>query len=49
MIRRDLSVHAGKNLIIPCIKNSQSVLWTHNGENISNIYVNVRDKNIIIK
>jgi len=42
LIRRDYSVHVGKNLTIPCIKSvTDIVLWTRDGNNISsNINVN---------
>lgn len=42
LIRRDYSVHVGKNLTIPCIKSvTDTVLWTRDGNNISsNINVN---------
>lgn len=34
--RRDYSVHAGKNLTIPCKKgDSETILWTRDGNNIS--------------
>lgn len=44
VIRTDLSVHIGKNLTIPCIKNSHGVvLWTHDEVNISEMNVNVSE------
>ncbi|KAL7033170.1 hypothetical protein ACKWTF_007495 [Chironomus riparius] len=36
LIRRDYSVHAGKNITIPCIKSvTDTILWTRDGNNIS--------------
>ena len=49
LIRRDYSVHAGKNITIPCIKSvSDSILWTRDGNNISS-NVNVNKFKIHIK
>ena len=37
LIRRDLSIHMGKNLTIPCdnSKDENSILWSRNGNNIT--------------
>ena len=42
VIKTDLSVHVGKNLTIPCIKNRRHevVLWTHE-INATELNVNV--------
>lgn len=42
VIKTDLSVHVGKNLTIPCIKNRRHevVLWTHE-INTTELNVNV--------
>jgi hypothetical protein len=34
LIRRDLGVHAGKNITIPCVRNSD-VMWSREGFNIT--------------
>lgn len=34
LVRRDLSVHAGKNLSIPCVRN-YDVMWSREGSNIT--------------
>lgn len=49
VIKTDLSVHVGKNLTIPCIKNSRHevVLWTHDEVNITELNVNVSEIIII--
>ncbi|XP_070493478.1 contactin-1a isoform X3 [Chironomus tepperi] len=46
LIRRDYSVHAGKNITIPCIKSvSDTILWTRDGNNISS---NLNDDNSLV-
>ena len=36
LIRRDFSVHVGKNITVPCLKSeNETVLWSHDGNNIS--------------
>jgi hypothetical protein len=44
LIRRDYSVHAGKNLTLPCLKNENTVLWTRDGVNLSSLNVSTEHK-----
>lgn len=42
LLRRDISVHVGKNLSIPCVRNID-VMWSREGTNISyNVNVSLK-------